>query len=270
MLHHSNTILTQSLTRNLRFFLLCCACIFMPPFSASAADPPPDPAQEELSIGISGNVSTTPYKNYDTQWMPWPVINYEGKHAYVRGFNAGVKIINLPFLEFSAYLGYDDTRFDSADTSNKALRLLKDRNPSAIAGLETRLLSPYGMLHVSGAGDILGQSNGLSGSVGYMLPLEYGPVEFIPAAGVHWSDDKYNDYYYGISANEARKSGLDEYKGEFGFSPYLGLTLDYSITDKWGIFCQGELVFLNNAIRNSPMVGKDRTQSLTLGTTYNF
>jgi outer membrane protein len=260
----------QSLGRNLRFFLLCCVCFFLQTFHASAADPPAEAPQEEFSLGVGGSVSTSPYKNYDTQWMPWPVINYEGKHAYIRGFNAGLKIINLPFLEFSAYAGYDGASFDSADTSNSALRLLKDRNPSAVVGLETRLLSPYGMLHVSGAGDVLGQSNGFSGDVGYMLPWEYGPLELIPAVGAYWNDDKYNDYYYGVSASEARKSGLGEYKGEFGFSPYLGLTLDYSITEQWDVFCKGELIFLSHPIRNSPMVGKDRTQSLSLGLSYNF
>ncbi|GHV54065.1 structural protein MipA [Deltaproteobacteria bacterium] len=202
--------------------------------------------------------------------MPLPLLSYEGEYAFIRGFNAGVKIISLPFLEFSAFAGYDETRFASSDTTNRALRRLNNRHAGAVAGVEARLLSPYGMLHISGAGDVLGRSDGFTGAVGYMHSLESGPVELITAAGVYWNSGKYNEYYYGVSAKEARESGLDAYKGGTGFSPYLGLTLDYSITDKWEIFCKGELVFLSSAVRDSPMVGRKHTQSLTVGITYSF
>lgn len=224
----------------------------------------------EFSLGVGGAVGTAPYKKYDTQWAPLPLVSYEGEYAYIRGFSAGVKLLNLEFLEVSVFAGYDHTSFDSSDSSDDRLRRLKNRHSSAVTGLEARLLTPYGMLHASAAGDVLGHSNGFTGSVGYMQSVEFGPLEFIPAFGAYWSSSKYNDYYYGVSGSEARKSGLDTYDAGAGFSPYVGLTVDYSITEQWEVFCRGEIVFLNSAVKDSPMVGKSHTQNLTFGIAYNF
>ena len=74
--------------------------------------------------------------------------------------------------------------------------------------MELRLLSPYGMFHVSGAGDVLSRSNGFNGDIGFIQSIEFGPLELLPAVGAYWSDARYNSYYYGVTRKEARKSGL--------------------------------------------------------------
>jgi outer membrane scaffolding protein for murein synthesis (MipA/OmpV family) len=256
------------------YIFFCIACLFLLPISGPAAEVmaeiQPDAQKNEFSIGIGGTVSTTPYKDYDTQVLPLPLLSYEGQYAYIRGYTAGVKLINRKNLELSAFAGYDDSSFDASDSSDSRMRLLKDRHSSLAAGLETRLTTPYGMFHASASRDMLGQSNGFTGILGYLLSLEYGAMEFVPTIGVYWSDSKYNDYYYGISAKESHKSGLEQYNGSFGFSPYLGLTLDYSITEQWEFFCHGELVRLSNTVKDSPMTGSSHTRNLAFGLTYNF
>lgn len=227
-------------------------------------------AEDELSIGLGASVSVSPYKGYDTQWSPFPLVSYEGEYAYVRGYAAGVKLINVEFLEFSAFAAYDDTHFDSADTSDKRLRKLSDRHASVAAGLEARLLTPYGMLHASGARDVSGASDGVRGAVGYVKSLEYGDLELLPAVGVRWSNRKYNDYYYGVSDKDSQKSGLKTHDAGFGFAPHIGLTIDYSLTDAWEVFCNGELVFLSGTAKHSPMVDRTTTHSLALGFSYTF
>ncbi len=224
----------------------------------------------DFSVGIGGSVGSSPYKDYDTQWNVVPLVGFENEYAYIRGYTAGVKILNLDYLELSAFGGYDGTRFNAGDSSNWRLRKLKNRYSSAEAGMELRLLSPYGMLHASAARDILGNSDGWKGAIGYRQSLEYGPVEFIPAVGGYWMSSRYNDYYYGVSCKEAHKSGLAAYDAGAGVSPYLGLTISYSITQKWDVFCSGEMVFLNKAVKDSPMVGGSQTQSVTTGVMYNF
>lgn len=253
----------------MRFFIifklafLCC-------FGLSLVCPASALAGNEVSIGMGGKGSVTPYKRYDTQWTPFPIISYEGEYAYVRGLSAGVKLVNLKFLELSAFAGYDGTSFSSSDSSDKRLRKLSDRYSSAAAGLEARLLTPYGMLHASGAQDVLGNSNGLTGTIGYKQSLEYGNLELIPALGVQWSSGRYNDYYYGVSGKESHKSGLNAYDAGGGFSPYVGLTIDYSLTNAWEIFCSGEVTFLNSAIKDSPMVDRTNTYGFTFGVSFTF
>ena len=149
-------------------------------------------------------------------------------------------------------------------------RRLEDRSPSAQAGMELRLLSPYGMFHASGAGDVLSRSNGFNGDIGFIQSIEFGPLELLPAVGAYWSDARYNSYYYGVTRKEARKSGLGAYAPGSGFAPYVSFAIDYSLTEQWELFCQGEVTFLSGAVKDSPMVGETHTQSLTLGLTYTF
>lgn len=247
----------------LRLFAVCALLLAL-------ACPARAAAEDEFAIGLGANMAVTPYKHYDTQYTPFPLVSYEGEYAYVRGYTAGLKLINFEFLEFSTFVGYDDTNFDPSDSSDKRLRKLSSRHSSATAGLEVRLLTPYGMLHASAARDVLGNSNGLSGAVGYMQSLEYGDIELIPATGLQWSSRKYNDYYYGVSGRESQKSGLEPYNANSGLSPYVGLTADYALTDAWEVFCGGQLVFLNSAVKDSPMVDRTNTYNLTAGFSYTF
>ena len=226
--------------------------------------------ENELTIGAGGRVIVLPYKRYDTIWTPIPILNYEGKYAYVREYAVGAKLVNLKFLEISAFVEYDYTGFRSKKSSDRQLRELSNRHYSANAGIGARLITPYGMFHASGAQNILGHSKGLTGLVGYMTSLEYKALEFIPSIGMQWSSNRYNDYYYGISDNESLKSGLDSYRAGGGASPYAGGVICYSLTDSWEIYSSGELVFLSSAIKNSPMVSRTNTYNLMLGLAYSF
>ncbi|MCL2457366.1 MAG: MipA/OmpV family protein [Desulfobulbus sp.] len=224
----------------------------------------------EVAVGIGGNVTFAPYKRYDTQWTPLPMIDLDSDYAYIRGTAVGVKICNLDFLEVSIFGAYDATSFNATDTSEAQLRLLHDRDASVAAGMEVRLTTPYGMLRANAARDILGNSNGWNGALSYAYSMEFGPLEIIPTVGVYWSDSRYISYYYGISGQGASKSGLTPHDPGGESSPYLGLTLSHSLTDAWDIFCSGEIVFLGGNIQDSPMVGRSQTRSLTAGIMYTF
>lgn len=226
--------------------------------------------ETEFGVGMAVRVKNMPYKSYSTQWEPVPMISLEHERFYIRDYTAGVKLLNLKYFEFSVFGEYDETEFDASDSSERRMRRLKDRDSSAMLGSEVRLITPLGMLHASAARDILGTSDGWKGAIGYKTVLDYGQVEFIPALGTYWASDRYNDYYYGVSKHQSRKSGVGRYEAKGGFSPYAGLTVDYSITDNWDVFCNGEMIFLSDEIQDSTMVDSARTQSVTAGFMYNF
>lgn len=225
---------------------------------------------EGLSIGVGATVGSSPYKKYSTQWTPFPIISYEAKYAYIRGMTAGLKLINEHFFELSAFVGYDDTNFDASDSTHHGLKRLKDRHSSAVAGLEARVLTPIGLLSANASGDILGHSNGFTGTVAYTYSQEFGDLELDPSVGVTWHTSKYNNYYYGIKGHESRRSGLDSYDAGAGVSPFVNLTAIYSINDQWSVFCSGQVQFLESAVRDSPMVGEKATYSGRAGISYSF
>jgi outer membrane protein len=147
---------------------------------------------------------------------------------------------------------------------------LNNRHFGIVAGMGARLLTPYGLLHLSAARDVLGNSRGWNGELGYACAIEFDELEIFAITGLNWANSAYNGYYYGVSKKEAQKSGLRAYKPGAGFSPYLGLTPVYSLTDVWDIVCSGKITFLNKEIKSSPMVGKHHIWSITAGIMYNF
>lgn len=240
------------------------------PTGAAVEAPAKTGTETEFGVGMAVRVKNEPYKSYSTQWEPMPMISLEHERFYIRDYTAGVKLLNVKYFELSVFGEYDETHFDASDSSERRMSRLKDRDSSGMIGSEARLITPLGMLHASAARDVLGTSDGWKGALGYKTLLEYGQVEFIPALGAYWASDRYNDYYYGVSKHQSRKSGLGRYEAKGGFSPYAGLTVDYSITDNWDVFCNGEMIFLSDEIQDSTMVDSARTQSVTAGFMYNF
>lgn len=243
---------------------LVCAAVLL--FSVA----PGNAGEGSVSLGIGGSVSSSPYKGYDAQWMPFPLVSYEGERFFVRDLSVGVKLFTHENLEVSLFGGYDPTSFDASESSNRRLKRLDDRHSSAVAGLGARVMTPYGDLHAKLSGDLLGHSEGLSGVLGYSNSLEAGLLEFTLDVGTYWASANYNDYYYGVSGKESRKSGLDAYDADAGFSPYLGLTASAFFGGGWTVFCKGEVVALSEEVKDSPMVDDSFTRSLSFGVMYSF
>lgn len=245
--------------------LACLACmiLFISPCRA---------AETELSLGLGFSADVMPYKDYSTQWTPRPIISFEHEYAYIRGFDAGVKILNMQHLEFSAFLQYDDVGFDSADSTDWRLRRLDDRYSSILGGLGVNVITPYGVLQATGAVDLLGQSDGLKGNFAYLASVELGPLEIMPAVGLNWYSDKYNNYYYGVGRKESQKSGLKRYKAGSGINPYVELTMELSLDDeeKWSVIGQFDMEFQHKNVKDSPMVDRDYSYGFTTGVMYNF
>lgn len=226
--------------------------------------------EDEFSLGAGAGVGTSPYKGYSEQWTPLPIVSYEGEYAYIRGMSAGIKAVNLEFLEISAYAAYNNTSFRRHESSDQQLKLLNNRDASVVGGVGTRLLTPAGMFHLAVAADLMNNSNGLTGEAGYIYSFDFGTIEFLPAAGVYWNNAKYTNYYYGVSEKESQRSGLDRYKAKQSFSPYLGLTVNVTLNDNWEIFLQGEVTQLARQIKDSPMVNSSRTHTANTGIIFTF
>lgn len=232
----------------------------------------PGRAAAELSLGLVYSTGTSPYKDYDRQWAVVPMIDFENDRFFVRDLSAGLKFYNSEDLKLGVFLGYDPTSFDGSDSGDRRLRQLDSRHEGLLAGADVQWTSPVGHFSLSLGGDISGHSRGLLGRLAYLYSLDFGTVEFVPQLGTYWASGSYNDYYYGVSRKEARKSGLTAYEAGAAFSPFLGLTIDVVLDaeEHWEIFCYGEAVALPSAVKNSPMVGRSSTRSLTTGLTYTF
>ena len=126
------------------------------------------------------------------------------------------------------------------------------------------------MLNVQLGGDISGKSDGFMGDVNFMKRFAFGEFGITPQIGAIWTSDKFNQYYYGISAAEAKKSGLDRYDPERGVSPYVRLMADWQVTDRISLYAESSLRVYSNEIKDSPMIDKDYAYGFGCGVSYRF
>jgi len=161
------------------------------------------------SLGLAVVAQKSPYAGYDTDVLPAPVINYEGKKFHFRGGS----------------IGY--TLFDNAKT-------------------EVSLLAKYS------------------------YPIPTGKVVLIPGVGVNYASSALNDYYFGISADEAQRSGLARYKADSGVAPYMDVTALMPLGAHWTATASLRRTLLSSAVKDSPMTRGDHMDTALLALTYGF
>ncbi len=239
-----------------------------------ATDPASRAARSSLfagfNAGIGGSGTTNEYRGMSSDGTFLPLIGYEGEHLYLRGVSGGLHLLRNDWFEFNVQLSYLPQHFYAGNSDSWAMRRLDDRYSSMLAGLNARLLSPYGILTVTGSMDVLGYSNGVILDGNYSYPLQFGRLNVIPTVGVQWTDANYNDYYYGIDYGESRKSGLSEYEPSSSVAPYGQLTARFGFTENWSAFASFRALFLDKEVTNSPMVEKSEKYTLGLGLMYGF
>lgn len=245
-----------------KLILLC--VIAIPATSMASAN------TNELSIGAGAAIAQSPYKGYDNNVQPVPQIMYEGNNFWVHGLGAGYYLWNTDEDKLSATIYWAPFKFKSDDSSNQQLKQLDNRKSTAMAGLTYTHTTDYGFLRAALAGDMLGNSDGLTGNVGWMYPWSVSGIDFLSGAGLEFADSRQNNYYYGISQKESRKSGLSAYDAGNSRSPFLELNAAYSINKDWKVNVALRYLHLSDAVTDSPMVDKSWTGLLSTGVTYNF
>lgn len=243
---------------------LCCAAALALPFPLHAEE------RWGFDLGLGGSVITSEYKDVYSAGATLPLLGYEGEHFYLRGISGGLHLFKNEMHEINVQLSYLPQRYLASWSSDHAMKQLDDRYSSMLAGLNYRLLSPYGILQATVSADILSYSNGFIAQASYSYPITLGFVTLMPSVGIKWTSCEYNDYYYGIDSDESRASGLSEYKPGSALSPNAGITARVGLSENWSVFANGNLEFLNQEIYDSPMVENATKLSVGAGLLYRF
>jgi len=227
-------------------------------------------AEGPWSVGAGALVTPDPYKGHQDRLYPVPIVGYEGEDFYVRSLNAGYYLWNDKTDKLAVTAYYSPLRYRPKDSNNDDMRSLDKRKSTVMAGLAYSHFTDYGFLRTVLAGDILNNSNGIVWDTAWLYRYNTGPLTLTPGVGVGWNSKNQNKYYYGVSDNESRRSGLDAYKPGSSFSPYIELSVDYKLTQDWTVFGMGRYVRLSSEITDSSMVDNHWTGALLAGVTYSF
>ncbi|TKI08355.1 MipA/OmpV family protein [Martelella alba] len=224
----------------------------------------------DWSLGASAFRSTSPYKGGDERIKPFPVINYDGDSLYIRGLSAGYYLWKDQQNQLSLTVSYLPWGFKPDDDDYGYMKKLDERRSTAMAGISYRYSAEWGIVRGQYLGDILNNSNGFAADLAYLYPFHFQRLTLLPGVGAGWASGKQNDYYFGVSSHEARRSGLEQYQADDGWSPYLEVTALYAVTDNWQAMLMARYTRLSDEVKDSPMVDASSTTLIGAGITYRF
>ena len=172
--------------------------------------------------------------------------------------------------EFSMTASWMPLRFDPEDNDDAQMKHLDERKASAFLGGAYYRHEHWGSLKVAVSGDAMDESGGVIGEISYFRPVRMERLTLTPSVGIFYSDESYNDYYYGVSGNESRRSGLNEYTAGDSWTPYVGLAAKYQLTQNLFINASAVYTVLPDDVKNSPMIDREDSFALMTGMSWRF
>ncbi|URN99450.1 MipA/OmpV family protein [Leclercia adecarboxylata] len=223
-----------------------------------------------FSIGAGAVFNESPYKGYNENVSAVPLISYEGEHFYVRQATGGWIVWKDAKNELSLTASWMPLSFDPEDNDDPAMKQLNERNASAMLGGAYYHHQSWGSLKFAIAADAMDESGGVMGEVSYFRPFRMERLTLTPSVGVFFHDDSFNDYYYGVSAKESRRSGLQQYTAGETVTPYVGVAAKYELTQNLSLNASAVYIVLPDDVKNSPMIDRDDSFALMTGLSWTF
>lgn len=183
-----------------------------------------------------------------------PIINANyGDRFYINALQAGVWLLGsgdkrLRFgIATQARFGWD------AD-DGKLTRGMRDRDFTLDLGPTLRWQTDYGTFNAQWGFDVSGASNGQTVELQYIKNLIRGSkFKLNGSTGITWNNSKFNDYYFGVSANETSQS-RPAYSAGSGTEFKVGLNGSYAVGKDSFVLFGTSLTRLSDEQANSPIV----------------
>lgn len=224
-----------------------------------------------LKVGLNASANQYAYHQDDNVTV-LPQAFFDNNRVYIEGAEAGVYGYKDAQNEWRATLGYDGRSFSADDAGTPALRGLDDREWSLMAGTSYMRITPYGGFKAQVETDVLGRNEGTAIKLAHLskFKLMDDKVTLYPELGLQWYDDKYNDYYFGVSQKEALRTGLKPYQADSGVNPYLNISANYTFSPRLSGFVSQHLEYLSDTQKDSPLVDDNFDSKTKIGFNYQF
>jgi len=221
----------------------------------------------EWGLGVAGVGYQPPLIGANSENAMLPYIYYEGDRLSVDFQQISYRLIAAENFEFSV-LG--QLRLQGYDPDNNiALAGMEKREPSIDAGFSATLSKDWGALGIVAVTDIGDVYNGQEVGLFYSFPIPGNRWLLEPVLGVSWLSEDLVDYYYGVSASEARP-GRPEYQGHSALNIFTEISLTYELTTHWFAFGGANYAFLDDSIQDNSIIESNHELTSFLGLVYVF
>ena len=235
---------------------------------AAQEAPAPAPSNVDLSIGGGVVFSPRPYVGASSNVIPIPVVNVRYKNLFVEGIRGGYQFLKSGQLTANAYLQANFEGLESTDSAY--LAGMQNRSMSADAGAELVYRARPVGFRFNVLSDVLGRNGGQEVSLQALTGAPLGRGSFLLAGiGPRWVSATRVDYYYGVSAAEARPD-RPEYRGTSSWNWDLSLGANIRLAGNWSLFALFTREAFGSAIENSPVVDGPAAYSMITSLTYRL
>lgn len=224
-------------------------------------------AEDGARLGLRLAHATDTYRFATSRSQLLPFFQYESQHFYVDGLGAGLRLAGGIDEEASLGLGL---RYQPEPAWRPPRASgLERRAPAFQLELNGHWDSPLGRSVLRFGRDLARSGHTLELQQGYYFPLT-PRLALKPALGLVWGDGRHRRYYYGVSAGEAARSGLVEYRPGAGWTPYAEISAFYQLSPRLNLSAGLRRSYLTGDAAHSPVSRRRSGTSATLGLHYQW
>ncbi len=225
----------------------------------------------QWSLGVAAAYSPAVYKDTPSNRTVIPLIGYEGEHLFLRGFTAGYRLFPMRSSQNVIFrVMYDPRTLKPEDSDNEQIRLLDKRSSTILGGVSYQLRTPVGMWETSIGTDIGDTHNGLYAETALRIPLRFPTWGVTPGIGYSYNSKKLNNHLYGVSSEEAARSGLPEFEADWDGQYFIGASAYWNVMDTVRVNGNVRYTNLEGDIESSPIIESGINTTVSLGIAYLF
>ena len=219
-------------------------------------------------LGFISRVEQSPYEGGDVRTDLLPLYLYEGERFYLSADRAGFKLYEEDAQRMDVYLARRLEGFPQ-DEVTPELEGMEYREVGVDLGLDYRITGEWGRARAALLHDVGNISNGSEIRVGYSYDFHGARWVLRPDLTLSWRDSKLNNYYFGVEPDEV-EADRPAYEPGSGINVSLGLYGSYQVWDNWRLLGGISAQWLDQSIRDSPIVRDQVQPALFLGAVYDF
>ncbi|HET6565960.1 MAG TPA: MipA/OmpV family protein [Xanthomonadales bacterium] len=258
------------------------------PASIAVADEFPEPESETISpwrlgVALGYGQRTNPLKYSDNITVIVDLdIAWFGEHWFFDNGDVGYTLTENDLFTVNLVGRINSDRVFFAKTNTQFISIennvgqieqveaeIPDRDYAIEAGVELLADGEWGYLQAGAFQDVSRKHKGSEIYAEYSYLFRHQRWFFEPSAGFSWKSQKLNDYYWGVTEDEASLA-FPAYDAGAGVNVFARLKVSYQLTRKWSTLFVAEYERLNHDAANSPLVDDKSAYGAFAGFKYNY
>lgn len=221
----------------------------------------------QWSLGLGAIAVDKAYREFDREFYALPLVSFENRWISASVPTFDVKLFSGESVSFRLRARWSGDGYEAEDSP--FLEGMAERKSSLWAGGAVIWKNDVVNVSAEVLADAMGESKGARAKIQIDRRFALRNFGITPRLAAEWVDDKYVDYYYGVSGLEAR-AGRPAYQGKATTNVQTGVRLDYTPARHHTVFLDMAATRFGSTIEDSPLVDEPNQLSFGLGYVYRF